>query len=112
MSGQLLLKMCRITAAHAVLQTRLHVGVELPAVAQAGFQQLPVLPCNLCPITCFLQVEVELSEPEPGNTVLQLKHTGLPEADKYGHGDVQEQVEQGWKGQIFNRIRAVFGYGV
>jgi hypothetical protein len=65
----------------------------------------------LCHLT-FLQVEIELSEPEPGNTVLQLKHTGLPEADKYGHGDVQEQVEQGWRGQIFNRIRAVFGYGV
>uniref|UniRef100_A0A383VZK0 Activator of Hsp90 ATPase AHSA1-like N-terminal domain-containing protein n=1 Tax=Tetradesmus obliquus TaxID=3088 RepID=A0A383VZK0_TETOB len=61
---------------------------------------------------CLSKVEVELSEPEPGNTVLQLKHTGLPEADKFGHGDVQEQVEQGWRGQIFNRIRAVFGYGV
>lgn len=68
--------------------------------------------CNLsCKLSCK-QVEVELSEPEPGNTVLQLKHTGLPEADKFGHGDVQEQVEQGWRGQIFNRIRAVFGYGV
>ncbi|KAF6251542.1 activator of Hsp90 ATPase [Scenedesmus sp. NREL 46B-D3] len=61
---------------------------------------------------CESKVEIDLLEPEPGNTVLQLKHTGLPEADKYGHGDVQEQVEQGWRGQIFNRIRAVFGYGV
>eukprot|EP00882_Tetradesmus_deserticola_P008632 GHRQ01009101.1.p1 GENE.GHRQ01009101.1~~GHRQ01009101.1.p1 ORF type:complete len:352 (+),score=138.82 GHRQ01009101.1:1029-2084(+) len=61
---------------------------------------------------CESKVEIDLSEPEPGNTVLQLKHTGLPEADKYGHGDVQEQVEQGWRGQIFNRIRAVFGFGV
>lgn len=60
----------------------------------------------------WVQVVMDLREPEPGHTVLQLKHTGLPEADKFGHGDVQDQVENGWKQQIFHRIRAVFGYGV
>lgn len=59
-----------------------------------------------------LQVVIELSEPEPGNTVLQLNHTGLPEEDKYGHSDVQQQVEQGWKRQVFESIKAVFGFGV
>eukprot|EP00878_Enallax_costatus_P000854 GHUV01000980.1.p1 GENE.GHUV01000980.1~~GHUV01000980.1.p1 ORF type:complete len:343 (+),score=79.37 GHUV01000980.1:185-1213(+) len=61
---------------------------------------------------CMSKVELTFSEPEPGNTVVHLKHTGLPEADKFGHGDVQQQVEQGWQGQIFSRIKAVFGYGV
>eukprot|EP00879_Flechtneria_rotunda_P004125 GHRR01004371.1.p1 GENE.GHRR01004371.1~~GHRR01004371.1.p1 ORF type:complete len:351 (+),score=101.66 GHRR01004371.1:83-1135(+) len=61
---------------------------------------------------CLSKVEIDLSEPEPGNTILKLKHTGLPEVDKFGHGPVQEQVEQGWQGQILSRIRAVFGYGV
>jgi hypothetical protein len=62
---------------------------------------------------CFIaaQVVIDLAEPEPGNTVLSLTHTGLPEEDKYGHSDVQQQVEEGWKRQVFSNIKAIFGYG-
>jgi hypothetical protein len=59
-----------------------------------------------------MQVEILLSEPEPGNTILKLRQTGLPEMDKFGNGDIQDQVERGWRDQVFGRIRAVFGYGV
>eukprot|EP00775_Hariotina_reticulata_P000610 gene610-898_t len=61
---------------------------------------------------CSSKVVISLSEPEPGNTILKLKQTGLPEVDKFGNGDIQEQVERGWQDQVFGRIRAVFGYGV
>jgi hypothetical protein len=58
-----------------------------------------------------LQVVIDLAEPEPGNTVLTLTHTGLPEEDKFGHSDVQQQVEEGWQRQVFSSIKAIFGYG-
>lgn len=55
---------------------------------------------------------MELLETEPGNTLLTLSQTGLPEEDKFGNSDVLAQVESGWKEQVFGRIRAVFGFGV
>lgn len=58
------------------------------------------------------QVVMELLETEPGNTLLTLSQTGLPEEDKFGNSDVLAQVESGWKEQVFGRIRAVFGFGV
>jgi hypothetical protein len=59
-----------------------------------------------------VQVVITLEEPEPGNTVVQLKHTDIPDVDKFGNGNVAGQVENGWQQQVFGRIRAVFGYGV
>ena len=55
---------------------------------------------------------ITLEEPEPGNLVLQLNHTGIPDVDKFGNGNVVGQVENGWQQQVFGRIRGVFGYGV
>lgn len=67
-------------------------------------------------ITCFcladLQVTIELSEPEPGTTVLDLQQTDIPAADKFGNQDVIDTVEKGWAEQVFRRIKTVFGYGV
>ncbi len=55
---------------------------------------------------------MDLEEPERGNTVLKLTHTDIPYADKFGNSDVVEVVEKGWQGQILQRIRSVFGYGL
>lgn len=57
------------------------------------------------------RVEVQLDEPEPGSTTLRLSQTGIPEEDRFGNHDVKLQVEQGWDGQIFSRIKKVFGFG-
>ena len=54
---------------------------------------------------------ITLSSPEPGTTILKLQQTGIPDYDRFGQA-VMEQTESGWKGQIFTRIRQVFGYGV
>ena len=37
--------------------------------------------------------------------------TGIPDADRFGHHDVVGTVEAGWRQQVFDRIRRVFGYG-
>jgi hypothetical protein len=58
------------------------------------------------------QVTLEFKEPDPGNTIVTLLQEGIPEADKFGNGNVSGQVEAGWQQQVFSRIRAVFGYGV
>ena len=38
------------------------------------------------------RVEMRLAEPEPGNTVLTLTQTGIPEEDRFGNHDVKQQV--------------------
>ncbi|KAK9829498.1 hypothetical protein WJX72_006227 [[Myrmecia] bisecta] len=58
------------------------------------------------------KVQIDLSEPQAGTTELKLKHSSIPYQDRYGHGDVVENVRRGWEGQIFQRIKAVFGYGI
>lgn len=67
--------------------------------------------CKHVAACVLLQVVIDLAEPEAGNTILTLTHTGLPEEDKFGHSDVQQQVEEGWKRQVFSNIKAIFGYG-
>lgn len=57
------------------------------------------------------RVEVDLREPEPGSTTLQLKVSGVPEEDRFGNHDVRLQMERGWQDQVLKRIRQVFGYG-
>ena len=59
-----------------------------------------------------LQVVIRLEEPSPGTTVLHLEQTGIPDEDKFENSDVLETTSNGWKQQIFQRIRAVFGYGL
>lgn len=58
------------------------------------------------------KVHITLDEPSQGTTVLNLTHTGIPEEDSFGNGDVLETTTSGWKQQIFHKIRAVFGYGL
>jgi activator of HSP90 ATPase len=57
-------------------------------------------------------VVARISEPERGRTVLELRHTGLPDSDKFGNHDVQGTVEAGWRQQVLLPIRQTFGYGV
>ena len=57
------------------------------------------------------QVMITLESPEVGTTILKLHQTGIPEEDAFGQ-PVYEHTENGWKMQIFTRIRQVFGYGI
>lgn len=57
-------------------------------------------------------VKLTLDEPEPGLTVVKLTHTDVPEEDRYGNATVVENTERGWRDLIFNKIRAVFGFGI
>ena len=60
----------------------------------------------------YSDVTIKIHEKEPGNTVVTLTQTEIPEVDKFGNGDTERTVENGWKGMIFERIKAVFGYGI
>eukprot|EP00271_Cylindrocystis_brebissonii_P005175 TRINITY_DN17127_c0_g1_i1.p1 TRINITY_DN17127_c0_g1~~TRINITY_DN17127_c0_g1_i1.p1 ORF type:complete len:366 (+),score=79.83 TRINITY_DN17127_c0_g1_i1:180-1277(+) len=57
-------------------------------------------------------VEIQLEEPEIGTTLLKLNHTHVPEEDGFGNATVLESTERGWRDLIFQRIKAVFGYGL
>ena len=63
-------------------------------------------------VSPFPQVVIELQEPQHGTTILTLKQTGIPYTDRFENGDVLENVERGWRLQILQRIKAVFGYGL
>ncbi|CAB4293959.1 unnamed protein product [Prunus armeniaca] len=58
------------------------------------------------------QVRLKLEEPEPGLTIVKLTHSDIPEEDRYGNATVVENTERGWRDLIFQRIRAVFGFGI
>ncbi|KAL6986979.1 hypothetical protein U1Q18_012739 [Sarracenia purpurea var. burkii] len=57
-------------------------------------------------------VRLVFEEPEPGLTVVKLTQTDVPEEDRYGNATVVENTERGWRDLIFNKIRAVFGFGI
>ncbi|XWS43257.1 hypothetical protein CRYUN_Cryun16bG0087400 [Craigia yunnanensis] len=57
-------------------------------------------------------VRLVFDEPEPGVTLIKLTHTDVPEEDRYGNATVVENTERGWRDLIFNKIRAVFGFGI
>ncbi|KAL1104983.1 hypothetical protein V6Z11_D04G103100 [Gossypium hirsutum] len=57
-------------------------------------------------------VRLVFNEPEPGVTVIKLTHSDVPEEDRYGNATVVENTERGWRDLIFNKIRAVFGFGI
>jgi len=61
-------------------------------------------------MACILQLVID--EPESGVTIIKLKQTDVPEEDRYGNSTVVENTERGWKELIFQRIRAVFGFGI
>jgi len=46
----------------------------------------------------------------PGTTVVKLVHTGVPSSDVHGNSNMKRVVEEGWKQNIFERIKAVFFY--
>ncbi|KAL4378349.1 hypothetical protein GQ457_02G024470 [Hibiscus cannabinus] len=57
-------------------------------------------------------VRLVFEEPEPGVTIIKLTHSDVPEEDRYGNATVVENTERGWRDLIFNKIRAVFGFGI
>ncbi|KAK7259571.1 hypothetical protein RIF29_25180 [Crotalaria pallida] len=57
-------------------------------------------------------VRLVFEEPEPGVTIVKLTHSDVPEEDRYGNATVVENTERGWRDLIFQRIRAVFGFGI
>ncbi|CAK9148442.1 unnamed protein product [Ilex paraguariensis] len=59
-----------------------------------------------------MDVRLTLDEPEPGVTSIKLTHTDVPEEDRYGNATVVDNTERGWRDLIFNKIRAVFGFGI
>ncbi|KAF8403929.1 hypothetical protein HHK36_012036 [Tetracentron sinense] len=58
------------------------------------------------------KVRLVFDEPEPGVTIVKLTQTDVPEEDRYGNSTVVENTERGWRELIFNKIRAVFGFGM
>ncbi|KAK4272603.1 hypothetical protein QN277_021135 [Acacia crassicarpa] len=57
-------------------------------------------------------VRLVFEEPEPGVTIIKLTHSDIPDEDSYGNATVVENTERGWRDLIFQRIRAVFGFGL
>eukprot|EP00245_Coleochaete_scutata_P004425 TRINITY_DN1700_c0_g2_i1.p1 TRINITY_DN1700_c0_g2~~TRINITY_DN1700_c0_g2_i1.p1 ORF type:complete len:372 (-),score=83.32 TRINITY_DN1700_c0_g2_i1:161-1213(-) len=60
----------------------------------------------------YSTVCMTLEESEVGRTVLRFTQTDVPDEDRYGNATVVENTERGWKDTIFQKIRAVFGYGL
>ncbi|QDZ22826.1 activator of heat shock protein ATPase [Chloropicon primus] len=57
------------------------------------------------------RVEITFSSPSEGKTVMKLKQTGIPEEDDYGNANTVDVTLQGWRMQIWGRVRQCFGYG-
>lgn len=60
----------------------------------------------------YSTVKLTFEEPEPGVTIIKLVQTDVPEEDRYGNETVVENTERGWRDLIFQRIRAIFGFGL
>lgn len=50
-------------------------------------------------------------ETKPGTTVVKLVQKNVPKVDRFGNEGLVELQTNGWKTQIFGRIRQIFGYG-
>ncbi|XP_014511146.1 activator of 90 kDa heat shock protein ATPase homolog [Vigna radiata var. radiata] len=57
-------------------------------------------------------VRIVFEEPDSGVTVVKLTHSDVPEEDRYGNATVVENTERGWRDLIFQRIRAMFSFGI
>lgn len=55
---------------------------------------------------------MDITSPQEGSTLLKLVQKNIPGQDQFGNENIKELTENGWKQQIFDRIRAVFGYGL
>lgn len=58
-----------------------------------------------------MQVDLTFEESKPGTTVVKLVQKNVPKVDRFGNEGLVELQTSGWKNQIFNRIRQIFGYG-
>jgi len=56
-------------------------------------------------------VTITFEQSGSGSTEVVLKQTGVPSQDVHGNSNMREVVEQGWKRNVFDRIKMVFGYG-
>ena len=63
------------------------------------------------PAGVFSRVVITFSSPSEGKTIMQLKQTGIPEEDNYGNSNTVDNTYQGWRMQIWGRIRQCFGFG-
>mmetsp|Transcript_60217 Transcript_60217/g.141819 ORF Transcript_60217/g.141819 Transcript_60217/m.141819 type:complete len:366 (-) Transcript_60217:213-1310(-) len=64
------------------------------------------------PEDCVSKAVLTFAEQNEGVTKVSLSHTGIPYNDGRGNDDQPRVVEEGWKRNIFDRIKMVFGYGV
>lgn len=58
------------------------------------------------------KVKVLLEEKEKGSVTLTLRQEGIPDTDRFGNHDVVNMTRSGWKQQVLNRMKQVFGYGM
>ncbi|MES1911753.1 MAG: hypothetical protein MHM6MM_004137 [Cercozoa sp. M6MM] len=58
------------------------------------------------------RVHITLTAQSHGHTVVTLKHTDIPEVDKYGNDDIAKFVYRGWVERIFRSIANVCGFGL
>ena len=55
---------------------------------------------------------VIFSQPDKTAQVTTMPIFCFVQEDRFGNGDVVESTAEGWRRQIFHRIRAVFGFGL
>lgn len=58
------------------------------------------------------KVRVMLEEKEKGSVSLTLRQDDIPDTDRFGNHDVVNMTKSGWKQQVLNRMKQVFGYGI
>ncbi len=71
---------------------------------EAGKQFTQKWRFNSWPADHFSTVTLTFASPKHGQTVLTLKHIDLPDADEAA------STEKGWRGNIFHKIHATFGF--
>mmetsp|Transcript_24202 Transcript_24202/g.64839 ORF Transcript_24202/g.64839 Transcript_24202/m.64839 type:complete len:361 (+) Transcript_24202:14-1096(+) len=59
----------------------------------------------------FSTCTLTFSDNGPGSTRLSVHQTGIPNSDAHGNDDMVRVVEEGWKRNLLDRIKMVFGYG-
>ncbi|XP_042513680.1 activator of 90 kDa heat shock protein ATPase homolog [Macadamia integrifolia] len=57
-------------------------------------------------------VRLVFDDSQSGVTTVKLTQIDIPEEDRYGNSTVVENTEKGWRDLIFNKIRALFRFGV
>eukprot|EP00285_Hemiselmis_virescens_P014990 CAMPEP_0173378580 /NCGR_PEP_ID=MMETSP1356-20130122/1726_1 /TAXON_ID=77927 ORGANISM="Hemiselmis virescens, Strain PCC157" /NCGR_SAMPLE_ID=MMETSP1356 /ASSEMBLY_ACC=CAM_ASM_000847 /LENGTH=294 /DNA_ID=CAMNT_0014331689 /DNA_START=11 /DNA_END=895 /DNA_ORIENTATION=- len=56
-------------------------------------------------------VTMTFEQTSPGTTEVAMRQTGVPAEDVHGNSNMRQVVEEGWKRNIFDRIKMVFGFG-